>query len=119
MNQVNLVGMAERDIFRPQCARVAELAFIEEPLQAGEIDRGRRSGFFLRRSTHRAYCFRNRGSRTSTAAILRRQSADLYNEVSERGNQVRRQPERAPDDRHISARSAPSMDQEPACARGA
>jgi hypothetical protein len=40
MNQVNLVGMPERDIFRSKCAGVAELAFVEEPLQAGEIHGG-------------------------------------------------------------------------------
>jgi len=45
---VNLVGMAKRDIFGPKCARVAELVLIEEPLQASEIHRGRRSSFFLR-----------------------------------------------------------------------
>src|SRR5579872_92970 len=97
MNQVNLVGMAERDILRPERAGVAKLAFIEEPLQACEIDCGRRSGFFLRRSTHRGYCFRNRGSRSSTSTILRRHSADHTTKGSERGDQVGRHPERGKD----------------------
>ena len=59
MNQVNLVGMAERNIFGAKRARVAQLALIEEALEAHEIDRGRRSGFFLCRSTHRRTVFAN------------------------------------------------------------
>ena len=81
MNQVNLVGMAKRDIFGSKRARVAELALIEEPLQAGEIDRGGRSGFFLRRGTHRAVLFSQTRRAVKRRAVLRQQSSHLYNEM--------------------------------------
>ncbi len=80
VNEVNLVGMAERDIFGAKCGGVAELALLEEALEAVQVDRRGRSGFFLGRGTHRGYCFRKRGSRSS-AAILRRSGAARTNEV--------------------------------------
>jgi hypothetical protein len=84
MNQVNLVGMAERDIFRAERGRIAEPAFIEEALEAGEIDGGRRAGFFLCRGTHRGVLF----SQTRLAVkcpIFRGEARTCTTTGSERG----------------------------------